>query len=235
MIALTERTKAALISEGADPEKITVLPHFIDTKRFTPRLPTAASHAETPLTILFVGRLEEEKGVFDVLASFSELRKKLKLSDGELRLKMVGSGSQQAKLEAIAAELGLDWHSIHESANYDEMPDVYRSADMFVAPSKPTRYWEEQYCTALLEAQAAGLPILTTETGGIPENVGDAAVLVPPGNRAEITKALAKFVGSPALRKSYGVKARKRAVSVHDAAIGARKLAAIYDRVLTGA
>lgn len=233
IIALTAKAKEALIAEGADPGKITVLPHFIDTKRFVPAQTWLKKRlADHPLTILFVGRLEKEKGVWDVLEAYLRLLKETKITKNPPRLKIIGRGSQQAKLKAFAEKNGLDWHSIHESATYDEMPVVYRGADIFVAPSKPTPTWEEQYCTALLEAQASGLPIVTTETGGIPENVGDAAVLVAPGDVRAIANALKRFLLDRASRTSYAAKARERAVKVHDIAIGARKLASLYRHVM---
>ncbi len=112
------------------------------------------------------------------------------------------------------------------------MPKIYQQADIFVAPSRPTKTWEEQYSTVLLEAQAAGLPIVTTATGGIPENVGDAAVLVAPGDVRAITRAIKAFLRDPGLRASYAKKARDRAVRVHDITIGANKLDLLYQKLL---
>lgn len=213
IVALTHKTKNALLAEGTDPKKITVIPHFVDTKRFVPVQPR-----KTVRTILFCGRLEEYKGVFD----FVEMAHRLPRS---LRFVMVGTGSQQDKLKRPGIEL--------KSVSYDDMPAIYQEADIFVAPSKPTKTWEEQYCTVLLEAQAAGLPIVTTHTGGIPENVGDAGVIVPPGDVDAITKAVKRFIDEPALRVTYGKKARARAVTVHDITIGAKKLDFLYQQLLT--
>ncbi|MBI4066741.1 glycosyltransferase family 4 protein, partial [Candidatus Gottesmanbacteria bacterium] len=140
IVALTHKTKAALLAEGADPKKITVIPHFVDTKRFVP-----APMRKTVRTILFCGRLEEYKGVFDFVEMASRL-------PNNLQFVMVGTGSQERTLKRFGVEL--------RSASYDDMPNMYQEADIFVAPSKPTKTWEEQYCTVLLEAQAAGLPIV---------------------------------------------------------------------------
>lgn len=212
IVALTHKTKKALLAEGADSKKITVIPHFIDTKRFVPAPPR-----KTVRTILFCGRFEEYKGVFD----FVEMARRL---PDNLRFVMVGTGSQKDKLKRAGVEL--------RSVSYGDMPNMYQEADIFVAPSKPTKTWEEQYCTVLLEAQAAGLPIVTTHTGGIPENVGDAGIVVPPGDVDAITKAVKRFIDDPKLRVSYAKKARARAVGVHDITIGARKLDELYQKLL---
>lgn len=212
IVALTHKTKEALIAEGADTKKMSVIPHFIDTNRFVPMQPK-----KTVRTILFCGRLEEYKGVFDFVAMAHRLPR-------ALRFVMVGTGSQQDNLRRAGVEL--------RSVSYNDMPAVYREADIFVAPSKPTKTWEEQYCTVLLEAQAAGLPIVTTRTGGIPENVGDAGIIVAPGDVDAMTQAVQRFIDDPLLRLAYGKKARARAESVHDITIGAHKLDLLYQKLL---
>ncbi|MBI3577695.1 glycosyltransferase family 4 protein [Candidatus Gottesmanbacteria bacterium] len=208
IIALTNKTKEALLAEGADPKKVTVISHFVDTKRFHPVQKKNTKH----VTVLFVGRLEEEKGVLDIVQA-------ARLLPG-VRFLFVGDGSLGGRVE-------------HRSVSYDEMPSVYQQADIFVAPSKSTPTWEEQYNTALLEAQASGLPIVTTRSGGIPENVGDAAIIVPPGDVGAIATALKRFIFSPSLRKQYGQKARRRAETVHDIKIGASKLKDLYLSLLS--
>ena len=212
IVALTNKTRDALLTEGTDPKKITVIAHFVDTKRFVP-----APMRKTVRTILFCGRIEEYKGVFDFVEMASRLPR-------NLRFVMVGNGSQKAKLNRPGVEL--------KSVSYDDMPSLYQEADIFVAPSKPTKTWEEQYCTVLLEAQAAGLPIVTTDTGGIPENVGDAAIIVPPGDVDAITKEVKRFIDEPALRVMYSKKARNRATRVHDIAMGAKKLDLLYQKTM---
>lgn len=221
IVALTHKTKDALIAEGAEERKMTVIPHFIDTKRFVPAKPK-----KTVRTILFCGRLEEYKGVVD----FVEMARRLPQS---LRFLMVGEGSQREFLVRQGMEV--------KSVSYEEMPAVYRGADIFVAPSKPSTKlvlgkpittWEEQYCTVLLEAQAAGLPIVTTRTGGIPENVGDAGIMVTPGDVDALTQSVQRFIDEPALRLAYAKKARVRAERVHDITIGARKLDLLYQNFL---
>jgi len=215
IIALTNKTKAALLLEGADTKKITVIGHFIDTKRFSP----VRRRIHKNLVILFVGRLEWYKGVFDFIDAATKLRHDSALHAYQLTFRMVGDGREKSRIP--------DWIEKY-SVGYRQMPSVYNDADIFIAPSKPTPTYEEQYCTALLEAQACGLPIVTTRSGGIPENIGDAGILVPPGDVSAIAQALKSYILSPKKRLAYGAAARRRAVSVHDARIGAKKLAALY-------
>lgn len=223
IIALTNKTKDVLIQEGADPKKITVISHFVDTKRFHPAKERKNLKS---ITILFVGRLEKYKGVYDFVDATEILRRDPLIQSFKMNVVLVGDGSQRRKLEEIP-------NIAIRTASYDEMPEVYREADIFVAPSKSTSTWEEQYNTSLLEAQASGLAIITTKTGGIPENIGDAGVLLPPGDVHAIASALKTFILNPKLRESFGIKARKRAQTVHDIKIGASKLTALYNKLLT--
>ncbi|KKS87862.1 MAG: hypothetical protein UV63_C0050G0003 [Microgenomates group bacterium GW2011_GWC1_43_11] len=105
---------------------------------------------------------------------------------------------------------------------------MYKKADIVVVPSKSTPTWQEQYCTVLLEAQSMGLPIVTTRSGGIPENVGSCALFCQEGDSRSLYEQIKRFILNPGLRIQYGRKARERAVHVHDVAIIALKLDQVY-------
>lgn len=219
IIAVTKKAKSALITEGTNSEKITVIAPGIDIKRFSP-----AKHRTRPLTVLFCGRLEPEKGVDDILSAMKVLPK-------TIRWRFVGDGS--FKKEVIARGLSVT------HVPYEKMPQVYHDADIFVAPSKPrfnrdksTKTWEEQYGMALLEAQASGLPIVTTRSGGIPENVGDTAILIEPGDARALAVAINDLLIHPSKRMNFAKRARERALAVHDARRVALKIADLYDRLL---
>jgi glycosyltransferase involved in cell wall biosynthesis len=234
IIALTQKTKETLIVEGADSAKISVIGHFVDTKRFRPS-PAAQKRRENPLdtvTILFVGRLEAYKGVLDILQALRLLGADEALSQKRIRVVLVGEGSQKRGMEDILRQTHMSDRVEFRTASYEAMPAMYDMGDIFVAPSKPTTTWQEQYCTALLEAQAAGLPIVTTRTGGLPENIADAGLIVEPGNIGELASALKGFIVHEKARKAYAAKARKRAETVHDIQIGARKIQEVYTQVL---
>lgn len=231
IIALTQRTKTALLLEGASEEKITVVSHYVDTSRFTP---AQKKKNHEPCTVLFAGRLERYKGVYELLYAA-----KLLISDPDIKHKpeftFVGSGSEYEGMIAMEKRLGIDEYVSHISVPYDEMPRMYHDADIYAAPSLPTQTWQEQYNTTLLEAQASGLPIVTTASGGIPENVGDAAVVVQSADVYTLKEALKSFVMDRGLRQQYAEKARKRALTVHDSSIGAKKIADVYEMVLSSA
>jgi glycosyltransferase involved in cell wall biosynthesis len=229
IIALTQGAKAALVEEGCDPAKITVIGFGVDISRFRP-----VRRKNEKLTILFCGRIEEEKGVFDLLEAVHGLGDKMQIG----KLLFVGDGLKKQELQRRVDEWGMQRIVQFESLSYDRMPQAYARADIFVAPSRARKdrsgkvTWLEQYGMVLLEAQAAGLPIITTWSGGIPENVGDAAILVEPADPSGIAQALKRLVRDEKLREDLGRRARRRAVSVHDARLIARRIASVWDRVM---
>ena len=235
IIAVTQKAKSALVTEGTDPHKISVIGAHIDTRQFAPDthwLARLGDARKRSFTVLFCGRLEPEKGVSDVLRAMSLLSKDPRLADYRVEWVFIGSGSLRQAIPAVLPEILKNWHLRVESATYDQMPRHYREADLFVAPSKPTRTWEEQYGMALLEAQASGLPIVTTVSGGIPENVGNAAVLVPPGDVAGFTRGIREFLLSPKKRTDFATRARRRAVNTHDILVGSAQIARVYEQLL---
>lgn len=239
IIALTRLTADALVQEGADSAKITVIGHGIDCKRFFPQ--TKRSEKGSTVTVLFSGRLEEYKGALDMLHAARMLLADPLLSAYRMRFVFVGDGSLKKRMIVLEKAMGIEAFICHKSLLYAQMPNIYRDADIFVAPSKPRivrRFgknimtWQEQYCTSLLEAQASGLAIITTRSGGIPENVGNAAIFAEPGDVSDLAGCMRRFVTSSTLRKEYGERARKRAESVHDVRVISATIRDVYDRVL---
>lgn len=229
-IAISERSKAALMIEGCSEEKITVITQHIDTRRFVPG--TQIKKDSRDITILFTGRLEFYKGVFEIIFAAKRLLTDKNLSGYRLRFLLVGQGGEESELRRLLKKMAITANVEIKSLPYNQMEKIYHKADIFVAPARATRTYQEQFCTALLEAQASGLPIVTAGSGGIPENVGDAAIMANPGDFHSVAEGLKRFILSPKLREEYGRRARKRAVEKFDIRLGAKKLEAIYERVL---
>jgi glycosyltransferase involved in cell wall biosynthesis len=143
-------------------------------------------------TVLSVGRLETEKNpllLADVLA---------RLDGGEWRLLICGEGPLESELRARLEELGvgdradfLGYLPIHGG-----LMDRYRSVNAFLHVS-----WTEGMPQVLLEAFAAGTPVVATAVGGVPEAAGDAALLVPPGDPDAAAQALARLAAEPEMRR----------------------------------
>jgi glycosyltransferase involved in cell wall biosynthesis len=200
----TERARAALLLEGAPAERIRVAPPGIDLDRFR-----GAAAAERPREHLIVspGRLVWEKGHQDVLRAVAALRRGV-VGDGvpAPRVLIVGAGGEERRLASYARELGIeDRVELRAFVPYDEMPGVYAGASCMVLASIPTWSWEEQFGMVLAEAMAAGLPIVASSSGAIPEVTGGAARLFTPGDWLGLAGELAAgpLAGEPGARHEY--------------------------------
>ena len=233
----TERAKLALLLEGADPARVEVTPPGIDVERFR----TAPSPERPPEehVIISPGRLVWEKGHQDVMRALALLRRN---GGPEARLLVVGSGPEEERLRAYAGELGIADAVDFRSVPYDEMPAVFAGASCMVLASLTTAlggyylgdiprfFWEEQFGLVLAEAMAAGLPIVASTSGAIPEVAGDAAAAFAPGDWPGLAHVLAEgpLARPPAERVEHPPE-RLRLFSTEAAA---SRLATAYERLL---
>lgn len=229
IIAVTKRAKESLILEGTNPGKITIINPGIDIEKFSPNKKRSK---KDNINILFVGRLEREKGVFELVYALGNLFKDKKLKKYKLRAAFIGKGPEKNKLLNLERRLGINKFITHKVVSYRNIADEYRQADIFVAPSKTTPFWQEQYGMALLEAQASGLAIVTTKSGSIFENVSNVGLYAKEGDFLSLARQIEKFVVSPSLRINYEKKARIRAINFHDVKIKARQISNLYKKLL---
>ena len=224
-LACTRRAREGLLLEGVDPARVVIAEPGIDLERF------GAARSLTPEAaplVLSPGRLVWEKGHQDVLRAVAALRGGLIEGPRDVRALILGSGPEERALKAYAEDLGLrDAVEFRATVPYDEMPRLYGRASAMALMSLPVRRWEEQFGMVLVEGMAAGLPIVSTTSGAIPEVTAGAATLVPPGDWAGLARELGRSLATtgrvdrdPALLERYSVRA------------AATRLAAAYDRVL---
>jgi glycosyltransferase involved in cell wall biosynthesis len=165
---------------------------------------------ENKFLVLFVGRLVENKGCRDLLRALSLLPPEL---GAMTMLWIVGDGYERANLQQYTKALAISdkvrfWGTI---ANH-LLPDFYAAADLFVAPSFPTKAGDaEGQNVALLEAAAARVCALATRAGGIGEFVQDGVtgVLVDPGAPPELARAMEKLLSDAPLRARLAENALK--------------------------
>ena len=125
----------------------------------------------------------------------------------------------------------LDSYINLQQRSYQDMPRVYKEADIFVLPSKKTKTWEEQYGMVLIEAMASGLPILASKSGAIPEVVGDTAILFEEGNVEQLRSALLK-ADDKKVREQYSRKALERSKKYFDAEEVSKSIYRFYCKTL---
>ncbi len=176
---------------GLDPRRVTVLPNPAPA---IPAMPTRDElRAELRLdgdVLVFAGRLGPQKAVGVLLDALERA--------AGVTLVIAGDGPERAALEQRVAELGLDGRvRFLGSVPRETVLRLFRAADASVLPSA----WEN-FPHTLVEALAAGCPVIATAVGGVPEVVQDGAngLLVPPGDVAVLAGAIERFFGDAALR-----------------------------------
>ena len=144
--------------------------------------------ADDESLILAVGRLSKEKAHIDLIAAFSGLRKST--PEVNAKLIIVGDGPERGRLEAAAESFGCKESVVFAGQSSDVWP-FYFAADVFVLPSH-----SEGSPNVLLEAMAAGIPIVATEAGGVPEMVkhNQSALLVPASDPPALGAAIARVL-----------------------------------------
>ena len=228
----TERARQALLLEGVPEQRIEVCPPGIDATRFGRRFDAPREHV-----IVSPGRLVWEKGHQDVLRAVALLaREGLHPS-----VRIVGRGPEEERLRAHAHELGIGDRVRIGAVPYDEMPEVFGTASCMVLASlpsaaaqlhpfdRPRAFWEEQFGMVLAEAMAAGLDVLASDSGAIPEVLEGNGTLFSPGDWPRLAGLLrdGPLARPPGERVSYPAELRDR----YSTGAMADRLAAAYDRV----
>ncbi|HEU4973483.1 MAG TPA: glycosyltransferase [Baekduia sp.] len=180
-----------------------------------------AQPAGSPFRVLSVGRLDREKNpllLADVLAG-------LRAGEDDWRLDVVGDGPMREELAERLRAAGQEeaWH-LHGYVPIDGgLTELYRDADVFLHVS-----WTEGLPQVLFEAFAAGTPVVATDVGGVAAAVGDAALLIPPGDAEAAIAAVRRVRSEPGLRERL-VRAGAARVREHTLEHEARQLVAFLD------
>jgi glycosyltransferase involved in cell wall biosynthesis len=183
-----------------------------------------ASLREQPPTIGAVGRLEPVKGFGFLLEATMVLRDRFP----DLRVQLAGSGTNEPQLRSQAERLGLA--GVVDFLGWQQ--DVNALHHRWQVLAQPSLH--EGFGLAALEAMAAGVPVVASATGGLPELVEDerTGFLVPVGDIAALAGRLARLLDDEALRLRMGEAARRRAASSFSVDEMAARTAAVYDELL---
>jgi len=205
-IAYGTRAQEYLQTLGVTNDRIRVAVNCVDTDFFRDQvsarrlLVNAPSHANGA-RLLFVGHLQRRKGLDFVLHA-------LKLCEHlPMKLDVVGDGPRRVHYEHMAAELGLNNVTFHGFRQKAELPDFYAAADFFVFPSL-----QEIFGLVLVEAAAAGLPIIASKFAGGTVDVvqeGKNGFVVDPTDIPTLAARIRELCLNPQLREQMGKESLK--------------------------
>lgn len=222
---LSEDMETVLADAGCPQDKLRIQPLSIDTDLFSyaPR----PDRGDGPVEVLTVARLVEKKGLRFALEALSEVA-----ADVDLRYRIAGDGPLRDALERRTRDLGLE--GTVEFLGWQEQEEVRKlleEAHLFLLPSVTSDDGDKEGTpTVLLEAQARGVPVVSTYHAGIPEIVdeGGSAVLVPPRDSQALADALRDLATSPDRWDEMGKKGRRYVEKRHSLTATADRLEEIY-------
>ena len=186
------------------PGDYKVIPNGVNVGRFQRAVPLARWQDGTP-NILFVGRLEDRKGLPHLLKAFRLVRK----SGAEGRLLVVGSGPQEREARRYVMTRGLQNVEFLGRVSDAEKAQLFKTADIFVSPATG----RESFGIVLLEAMAAGTPIVCSDIHGYKGVVqrGRQAILVPPRDAKALAAGITELLEDPEMRRRMGAAGLERA------------------------
>ena len=194
-------------ARGHFPGYYNIIPNGVDVDHFSPDVSPIDKFSDGKLNILFVSRLEKRKGLNYLLEAFKQVKEEIPDS----RLIIVGPGTRlRRKYERQVARSGLKDVIFVGFVAYDELPRYYKTSDVFCAPATGA----ESFGIILLEAMAVGKPIVASNIEGYASVVthGVDGLLVPPGDKEGLARALISLLSDQSLRQEMGAKGRVKAL-----------------------
>jgi glycosyltransferase involved in cell wall biosynthesis len=235
VLTVSQPFRGELMGRGVAAERIGVVHNAIDPqwgrRENTPEA-QAALRARLGIgpekrVVLIVGRLSPEKDHGALL----EAMRRLRSVTPEAHLLIVGDGPERLRIEAAVRALGLTG-SVTLAGQVPSAEPYYGIANICVLSSL-----SEGSPNALLEAMAAGVPVVATAVGGVPEMVsdGESALLIEPGDCPAMTGAIAALLADGELARRLAEKAREVVLERHSPEARTRRLTEIYRRLAAGA
>ncbi|HEU4799738.1 MAG TPA: glycosyltransferase [Gemmatimonadales bacterium] len=180
------------------------------------------------LTMAFSGRLVPARGLDQLFRAAVGIM-------GSWQLLVAGGGPAQPELETLAERLGISGRVAWLGAlPADERAQLWSRADCAVVPASDVDAPVDQACTGVLQAMAAGRPVVATRSGALPEFLGDTGILVNADDPPALTAALQRLQDDPALRQSLGAAARRRVLERYSTQAVAQRSVELWRQIVDG-
>ena len=199
--AVSQALKEATVDSLGIHKPIEVIPNFVDPDVFAPKKKRASLLAPAGARVLMhASNFRPVKNVEMVVRIFAAVHERM-----DARLVMVGDGPDKPRAEALARTLGVARHVLF-LGNQEVMEELLPLADVFLLPSST-----ESFGLVALEAMSAGVPVVASNVGGLPELIenGQTGFLVPPDDLSAHVRAVLKVLGDAPLRRRFGAAGRK--------------------------
>jgi N-acetyl-alpha-D-glucosaminyl L-malate synthase BshA len=199
--AVSQALKDATVESLGIARPIEVIPNFVDPDVFAPR--RRRTHMLAPAgarVLMHASNFRPVKNVEMVVRIFAAVHERM-----DARLVMVGDGPEKPRAEQLARALGVAKHVLF-LGNQEVMEELLPLADVFLLPSST-----ESFGLVALEAMSAGVPVVASRVGGLPELIesGQTGFLEPPDSLEAHVRAVLRLLGDETLRRRFGRAGRK--------------------------
>lgn len=227
-IAVSRFIEDRLLKEGFPRDRVFQLYIGVDTERFIPGMRKPEKR-----TILCVGRHAEKKGIDVLLKAFARIQGKHK----DIRLIQIGAGPLTGELVTLAKQLGIDRSTVFLGAQPSGRVLAFmQSSEIFCLPSRTASSGDSEALGIVFnEASSCGLPVVSTNHGGIPEVVidGETGFLVPEGDSHSLAEKLDLLLTDKGLREAMGRTGRQLVCDSFDIRKQTAKLESMYDEMVS--
>lgn len=212
---------------ATEQERYTTIHNGIDVRHFSNSIPLGRAEMGLQEKVAVIGtvcRLEEPvKGVTVLLRAVAQLT--CRLADPGVQLLVVGNGPALRKLQGLSEQLGISEQVFFTGMRRD-IERLLPLMDIFILPS-----FFEGFGIAIVEAMAAGRPVVATAVGGVPEIVinGETGLLVEAGDVNGLAKAIETLLDDPDLRRYLGLRGQERARERFSLELAVRRHEELYE------
>lgn len=202
-----------------------VIPQFgVDPEIYRP---LRDAHLPTEPVVAYYGRLVPEKGVDTLIDA-------LALLPSDIRATIVGSGNARGALERRAIEQGVAARvTFRGPIPATEIPAFLSGVGVVVVPSRTRPNWKEQFGRVIIEAMACGVPVVGSDSGEIPNVIGDAGLVVPEGDAPALAAALGRVLGDRDTWTRLALDGRARVLAHYTQRRVAEATWALYQEIVT--
>ena len=216
MVVASEFMKSALIYNGFNRKKISVIPYFVNMPELNNEY-----RSSDPQTVLSLGRLVKIKGMHHLLRAFCSVKKNAKL-------KIIGDGPEMGNLKQLAYKYGLQSRvSFYGWIKHDKLDDIFRQSDVVVVPS----IWPEPFGIVGIEAMSYGKPVVASDVGGVSEwcKNGKTGFLTSAGDVEKMAEKINYLLDNHAVAKEFGRNGREEVKKKFTSSIHLERLNQLFE------
>ena len=225
----SKEVRNVLVRKGFNNKRISEIPLGADTMMFH-KMESAGLRSKLRLdafTIGYLGRFVVEKGIIDLLEAVSKIKNKFNLllvGDGELRYKITIEGRR----------LGISGQiRVVDTIPSSQVTNYLNCMDCLVLPSRTTKKWKEQFGRVLIEAMACEVPVIGSNSGEIPNVIGDSGLIFKEGDVDDLSSRLEVLIYNKDVRVELAKKGRQRVLNNFTQEKIAKETYKVYQKMMS--